>query len=76
VHYLNDIDTDFNQGNHHIGALVELGEHMKQQRHARSAKRQRAKFVEVDDDQKTIRGIVFPRRGGRAWSWFQRPARR
>ena len=53
-------------GDDDAGAFVKLAQKMKEQGTARCAERQVSQLVEVDEDQKTIRGIVFPRRGGRA----------
>ncbi len=62
-------------GDDDAGALVEFVQQMEQERPARGAERQISQFVQVDEDQKTIWGIVFLRRGGQAWSCLRRSAR-
>ena len=62
-------------GDDDAGALVKLAEEMEEQRTAGGAERQVAQLVEVDEGQKTIRGIVFTRRANRASSGFRRSAR-
>ena len=50
------------RGDDDAGALVEFAQEVEEQRAAGGAEGQVAQFIKVDEDQKTIRGIVFPRR--------------
>ena len=53
-------------GDDDAGALAEFAQQMEEQCATQGTERQVAQFIKVDEDQKTIRGIVFPRRASRA----------